>query len=239
MMLRLEERAFRFIFIPLQYRLHNTGNRSAVPAFIIMDPGGPETGEGDPGDRFPHGGSDMRKNPLLLAGVLVLASATAFPLSRCTQSENPAGRGGTSIGGAPSAGTNAPPFSLRDISGNIVQSSNLLGKPVVINFFATWCPPCREETPGFVDVYNKYKEQGFELVGISLDTDPREDLPSFVMTYRIGYRILLGDLDTARAYGGVSSLPTTFFIGKDGKIRNVHVGYLDQDAFDREVRKLL
>ena len=204
-----------------------------------MDPGGPETGEGDPGDRFPHGGSDMRKNPLLLAGVLVLASATAFPLSRCTQSENPAGRGGTSIGGAPSAGTNAPPFSLRDISGNIVQSSNLLGKPVVINFFATWCPPCREETPGFVDVYNKYKEQGFELVGISLDTDPREDLPSFVMTYRIGYRILLGDLETARAYGGVYSLPTTFFIGKDGKIRNVHVGYLDQDAFDREVRKLL
>ncbi|MGZ8462132.1 MAG: peroxiredoxin family protein [Candidatus Deferrimicrobiaceae bacterium] len=181
----------------------------------------------------------MRRNPLLLAGVLVLASAIAFPLSRCTQSENRAGSGGTSIGGAPRAGANAPPFSLRDISGNIVQSSNLLGKPVVINFFATWCPPCREEIPGFVEVYNKYKDQGFELVGISLDTDTRENLPSFVMTYRIGYRILLGDLDTAIAYGGVSSLPTTFFIGKDGRIRNVYVGTLDRDAFDREVRNLL
>jgi peroxiredoxin len=204
-----------------------------------MDPGDTETGEGYPGDRIPHGGSDMRKNPLLLAGVLVLVSATALPLSRCTQSENPAGRGGTSNGFALRAGANAPPFSLRDISGNIVQSSNLLGKPLAINFFATWCPPCREEIPGFVDVYNKYKEQGFELVGISLDTDTRENLPSFVMTYRIGYRILLGDLDTARAYGGVYSLPTTFFIGKDGRIRNVHVGYLDRDAFDREVRNLL
>jgi cytochrome c biogenesis protein CcmG/thiol:disulfide interchange protein DsbE len=181
----------------------------------------------------------MWKNPLLLAGLLVLASATALPLSRCTQSENAAGRGGTPIDGIPGAGAHAPAFSLRDISGNIVQSSNFLGKPVAINFFATWCPSCREETPGFVDVYNKYKEKGFELVGISLDTDTRENLPSFVMTYRIGYRILLGDLDTARAYGGVSSLPTTFFIGKDGRIRNVHVGYLDRDAFDREVRNLL
>jgi peroxiredoxin len=181
----------------------------------------------------------MRKNPLLLAGVLVLACATALPLSRCTQSENRAGKGETSNGFALVAGTNAPPFSLRDISGNIVQSSNLLGKPVAINFFATWCPSCREEIPGFVDVYNKYKEQGFELVGISLDTDTRENLPSFVMTYRIGYRVLLGDLDTARAYGGVYSLPTTFFIGKDGRIRNVHVGYLDREAFEREVRSLL
>ena len=181
----------------------------------------------------------MRKNPLLLSGVLVLASAAALLLSGCTQGDHQAGRGGTSIGGAPRAGASAPSFTLRDISGNIVQSSNLLGKPVVINFFATWCPPCREETPGFVEVYNKYKKQGFELVGISLDTDTREDLPSFVMTYRIGYRILLGDLDTARAYGGVSSLPTTFFIGKDGRIRNVHVGYLDPDDFEREVRNLL
>ncbi len=181
----------------------------------------------------------MKKSPLVLIGVLVVASAAALLLYRNTQRGNLADGWGTTDGAVPRPGANAPAFSLKDISGNVIESSHFLGKPTVVNFFATWCSPCREEIPGFVDVYNKYRDKGFELVGISLDTDTRENLPAFVMSHRIGYRILLGDLDTARAYGGVSSLPTTFFIGKDGKIRNVHVGYLDQDDFDREVRELL
>ena len=110
---------------------------------------------------------------------------------------------------------------------------------MVINFFATWCPPCKAETPGFVEVYNKHKSKGFELIGISLDIDTRENLPGFLMSNKIEYRILFGDLATARAYGGVSSIPTTFFVGKDGEIKNVHVGYMDRDAFDKEVMKLL
>jgi peroxiredoxin len=181
----------------------------------------------------------MRKTPLVLAGVLILAFTGAFLLHQSAQRGKPAGGGRATPVSAPSAGETAPAFSLKDISGNVVDASHFLGRPTVINFFATWCPPCREEIPGFVDVYNKYKDKGFELVGISLDTDTRENLPAFVMSNRIGYRILMGDLATARAYGGVSSLPTTFFIGKDGRIKNIHVGYLDQDSFDREVRKLL
>jgi thiol-disulfide isomerase/thioredoxin len=113
-----------------------------------------------------------------------------------------------------------------------------LGKPTVINFFATWCPPCREEIPGFVEVYDKYRGSGFEIVGISFDTDTKGDLPAFMMENRIGYRILMGDMATARAYG-VNPLPTTFFVGKDGRIMNVHVGYIDKETFEREVRKLL
>jgi len=88
-------------------------------------------------------------------------------------------------------------------------------------------------------VYNKHREKGFELIGITLDTDTRENLPGFLMSHRIEYKVLFGDLATARAYGGVSSIPTTFFIGKDGRIRNVHVGYIGKEDFDREVRKLL
>ena len=110
---------------------------------------------------------------------------------------------------------------------------------MVINFFATWCPPCREEIPGFVEVYNKHKGKGFELIGISLDTDSRENMPGFIMNNKVEYRILFGDLDTARAYGGVAALPTTFFVGKDGEIKNIHVGYIGKDAFDKEVMKLL
>ncbi|HWS15115.1 MAG TPA: TlpA disulfide reductase family protein, partial [Candidatus Methylomirabilis sp.] len=98
---------------------------------------------------------------------------------------------------------------------------------------------CKAETPGFVEVYNKHRSKGFELVGISLDTDTRGNLPGFLMTNKIEYTVLFGDLTTARAYGGVSSIPTTFFVGKDGEIKNVHVGYMDRDAFDKEVQKLL
>ena len=181
----------------------------------------------------------MKPAHFLLVAVLVLSFTGAFLLSSTSPHRDPGDGGGATVGAALSAGATAPTFSLKDVSGNVVHSSRFLGKPTVINFFATWCPACVEETPGFVDVYNKYRARGFELVGISLDTDTRQELPAFVLNYGIEYRILLGDLATTRAYGGVSSLPTTIFIGKDGTIRNVHVGYLDRDTFDSEVKKLL
>ena len=174
--------------------------------------------------------------PLILALVVVLAGALLLYRNWQTGTEGKAGPG-TAAG--PSGSRTAPPFSLKDTNGNIYSSAQLAGKPAVINFFATWCPPCRDEIPGFVEVYNKHRSKGFELVGISLDTDTRENLPGFLMNNKVGYRILFGDLATARAYGGVSALPTTFFVGKDGEIKNVHVGYMDKDAFDKEVMKLL
>ena len=175
--------------------------------------------------------------PLILA--LVVAVAGAFLLYRHWQSGKGAGRGAAVPAAGPSGPRIAPPFSLKDTNGNVYSSALLAGKPAVINFFATWCPPCREEIPGFVEVYNMHRSKGFELVGISLDTDTRGNLPGFLMSNKIEYRILFGDLATARAYGGVSSIPTTFFVGRDGEIKHVHVGYMDKDAFDREVRKLL
>lgn len=174
---------------------------------------------------------------LILALIVVLAGA--FLLYRNLQLGPEVIRVGPGETTRISGSRAAPPFSLKDTNGNFYPSSRFAGKPTVINFFATWCPPCREEIPGFVEVYNKHKEKGFELIGISLDTDTRENLPGFLMNNKIGYRILFGDLATARAYGGVSALPTTFFVGKDGEIKNVHVGYMDKDAFDKEVMKLL
>ena len=190
-------------------------------------------------------GSFSRKGigavPLILA--LVVMFAGAFLLYRNWQSELETKMAAPGTAAAPAAGPSgsrtAPPFSLKDTNGNIFSSAQLAGKPAVINFFATYCPPCREEIPGFVEVYNKHRSEGFELVGISLDTDTRGNLPEFLMSNKVGYRILFGDLATARAYGGVSSLPTTFFVGKDGEIKNVHVGYIDKNAFDKEVMKLL
>jgi len=175
--------------------------------------------------------------PLILALVVVLAAAILLYRSRQTGTEEEKAGPGTAAGSF--ALKTAPPFSLKDTNGNVYSSAQLAGKPAAINFFATWCPPCREEIPGFIEVYNKHREKGFELIGISLDADSRENMPGFLMNNKIRYRILFGDLDTARAYGGVSALPTTFFVGKDGEIKNVHVGYMDKDAFDKEVMKLL
>ncbi len=174
---------------------------------------------------------------LIVALVVVLAGAFLLYRSRQSGPEATKTAPGTATG--PSGLRTAPPFSLPDTNGNIYSSAQLSGKPAVINFFATWCPPCKAEIPGFVEVYNKHRSKGFELVGISLDSDSRKSMPGFLMSNKIGYRILFGDLAVSRAYGGVSSIPTTFFVGKDGEIKNVHVGYMDKDAFDKEVRKLL
>jgi peroxiredoxin len=177
--------------------------------------------------------------PLVL--ILIVAFAGALLLYRNWQTgvgSKQEGREASPPGG-PAALRAAPPFSLPDTNGNVFSSDRLAGKAVVINFFATWCPPCREEIPGFVEVYKRYRGEGFELIGISLDKDTRGNLPGFIVQNRIEYRILFGDLPTARAYGGVSSIPTTFFVGKDGAIKNVVVGYIDQDTFDSEVKKLL
>lgn len=178
----------------------------------------------------------MRKSLLVLAGAAVLACMAAvffYVNTRPTASFPSAASAPT-----PSPGSAAPEFSLADISGNVISSAMFRGKPTVINFFATWCPPCRAEIPGFVDVYDRYREKGLEVVGISLDTDTRRDLPRLVTENRIGYRILLGDLATARAYGGVSAIPTTFFVGRDGVIRRVHVGYMERSDFEKEIRGL-
>jgi peroxiredoxin len=180
----------------------------------------------------------MKKLPLVFAGILAVAVVAVVLWYGGWQPGSGTAPGGPATA-AVGSGRPAPPFTLPDVSGNSVSSSVYLGKPIVINFFATWCPPCREEIPGFVEVYNKYRANGFELLGIALDTDTKGNLPVFMMQNGIGYRILLGDVATARAYGGVSAIPTTFFVGKDGIIKNVVVGFMERDAFEAEVRKLL
>ena len=178
--------------------------------------------------------------PLILVLIVVLSGASFLYWSWHSGAERDAARepGAPSLG-EPQGPGDAPPFSLKDVNGNAYSSSRFAGKPTVINFFTTWCPSCKDEIPGFVEVYDRHKGKGFELIGISLDTDTRRALPDFLSRNRIGYTVLLGDVDTVRAYGGFSTVPTTFFVGKDGKIKNVIVGQIGREVFDREVRKLL
>lgn len=184
------------------------------------------------GCRKPSPGPENGTGTLPMVLVLVVVAAAALFLYWSWHS-------GASAPPLPAEPKEAPPFSLKDVNGNVFSSTRFAGKPTVINFFTTWCPTCRDEIPGFVEVFNRHRDKGFELIGISLDTDTREALPAFLAGNRIGYTVLLGDIDTVRAYGGFSTVPTTFFVGKDGKVKNVIVGYIGREDFEREVRKLL
>ncbi|MDP2911458.1 MAG: TlpA disulfide reductase family protein, partial [Candidatus Omnitrophota bacterium] len=104
----------------------------------------------------------------------------------------------------------APEFTLKDIGGAEIKLSDFKDKVVIIDFWATWCPPCKAEIPHFIDLYSQYKDQGLEIIGISLDFNGEKILPAFVSKNNINYTILLGGEEVSDLYGGIAAIPTTF-----------------------------
>ena len=132
----------------------------------------------------------------------------------------------------------APDFSVTDLSGQTLQLSRYRGKVVVLNFWATWCSPCRSEIPRFVGFENKYGGDGFEIIGISLDDDPKR-VRGFYQLLGMNYPVAIGDASLAERYGGVLGLPVSFLIGRDGRIRAKHVGETDVSGMEREIKSAL
>jgi peroxiredoxin len=117
------------------------------------------------------------------------------------------------------AGRTAPNFELRDINtGQPVKLSDYRGKAVLLNFWATWCPPCKEEIPWFVDLQKQYAQDGLVILGVAMDDAGQRKIAEFSKQMGINYPVLLGTDQVADLYGGVEDLPTTFYIGRDGKI---------------------
>jgi peroxiredoxin len=133
----------------------------------------------------------------------------------------------------------APEFALKDASGKVVHLADYRGKVVVLDFWATWCGPCGIEIPWFVDFQRKYKDRGFEVLGISMDDDGWKAITPFVAEKKINYRVVLGDDKTGDQYGGVEALPTTFVVDRDGRIASVHVGLANRKDFENAIEKLL
>ncbi len=135
----------------------------------------------------------------------------------------------------------APAWQLKDVDGKVVSSEQFKGKVVVLDFWATWCGPCRMEIPGYVELQKKYGKDGLVIVGVSLDSDRHADqtVKDFVQKYGVSYQIVMGDDAVQAAFGGMDAIPTTFIIDRNGQIRDRKVGAEPTADYEQAILKYL
>ena len=165
---------------------------------------------------------------IIVAGLLVLGKF---------QGKFPAGRARSAALAA--KGHDAPDFVLTDLKGHNLKLSDLRGKAVVLNFWATWCPPCKEEIPWFVEFQKRYGSQGLQVVGVSMDDGDRKDVEKFAAENSINYPVLLGKEKVAEQYGGIDYLPTTFYIDRNGEVMDRVFGQPGRDEIEQNVKRAI
>src|ERR1700758_3993601 len=191
-------------------------NRSNVP---VAQPPGPVHGSG--------------RNPLALVVVAVIAAAMlyfGFHMARRPGSDAPAILGKT---------TPAPDFTLEKLNGGNLKLSDLRGKAVLLNFWATWCGPCKIETPWLVEMQNQYGHQGLQVIGVAMDDSGKDEISKFAKDMGVNYPVLLGKEAVGDEYGGVPALPESFFIGRDGKIVDRIIGLKGKAEIEDAIKKAL
>lgn len=146
----------------------------------------------------------------------------------------PGGSRVTNVAGHPLA----PEFSISDLTGQKLDLASYRGKVVLLDFWATWCEPCREEIPHFVELQNQYGPQGLQIIGVSMDDGP-DPVRDFYQRFRMNYPVAMGGAKMGELYGGVLGLPIAFLIGRDGRIYAKHIGATDLSVFKREIHELL
>jgi len=159
--------------------------------------------------------------------------------------------GGTPVYISPLQGKMAPAFALQDLNGQKVSLTSYRGKALLINFWATWCAPCKIETPWIVELRNKYASQGFEVLGVDTEGDDlkpddktgwaktRTEVGKFIQQEKIPYPVLLDGDSISVPYGGLDELPTSFFIDRKGNVVAAQVGLTSESDLEARIRKAL
>ena len=132
----------------------------------------------------------------------------------------------------------APDFTLPLLDGGQLRLSSYRGKVVLLDFCATWCVPCREETPHFVELQNRYGVRGLQIIGVSMDDSP-DPVHSFYQQFHMNYPVVMGTAEVGSAYGGVLGLPIAFVLDRDGRIYSKHMGATDAAVFEKDITFLL
>lgn len=174
------------------------------------------------------------RNPLALVVVAVVAAAMlyfGFHMARRAGSDS-----GTQLVGKSSV---APDFSLETLDGKNMRLSDLRGKAVLLNFWATWCGPCKIETPWLVELQKQYGEQGLQVVGVAMDDSGKDDIAKFAKDMGVNYPVVIGKEAVGEAYGGVPALPESFFIGRNGKIVDRIIGLKGRSEIEDSIKKAL
>ncbi|MGA8430600.1 MAG: TlpA disulfide reductase family protein [Candidatus Sulfotelmatobacter sp.] len=133
----------------------------------------------------------------------------------------------------------APDFTLESLDGKNIRLSDLRGHAVLLNFWATWCSPCKIEMPWFVELQNEYGGQGLQIVGVAMDDASKQEIAQFAKDMGVNYPILIGKESVGDQYGGVPALPETFFIGRDGKLIDKIIGLKGKSEIEDDVKKAL
>jgi len=127
-------------------------------------------------------------------------------------------------------------FNLKSINGGNIKLSDYLGKVIILDFWATWCPPCKAEIPSFVELYKKYKKDGLVIIGVAIDNEYK--VKNFVKDFNVNYPVAIIDETTNEKYGGIRGIPTTFIIDKKGNIVKSYVGYRPKEMFENDFLSL-
>lgn len=133
----------------------------------------------------------------------------------------------------------APDFTLEDSRGQPVRLADYKGKVVLLNFWATWCGPCKVEIPWFMEFEKSYRDRGFAVLGVSMDDDGWQAVKPYLAAQRVNYRIALGNDRVSELYGGIDSLPTTVLIDREGRVASVHLGLVSRSEYAVEIQQML
>jgi len=184
----------------------------------------------------------MMKNYILFSLALVISAAAGFGLQRTIMSTEQQNlppvmpEQGSSV-----VGTARPEFAMKDIENEMRNIKEWDGSVVLVNFWATWCPPCKKEIPGFMELQQEYKDKGFQIIGIAIDDEGA--VKDYVDTMGMNYPIMAAELeamDLSRRYGNrINALPFSAFIGRDGKIAFISTGEISKKETEEIINKLL